>query len=243
MKIISISEKRSAELHSFSPNGHTTITHLGVFNMLGTHFFPSGFKIKEGEVVIYIDPVATEGEEPADYIFLTHTHPDHFSKRDIRKLLKPETVILCSKGVGKKLRKLKQKVRIAAPGEEVELADVFCQAVAAYNTRSIFPGLKAHPKSAENLGFVINLPDGKTSIYHAGDTHHIPEMDELEGVSVALLPIGGNNLTMGSKEAANFCNKLRPLYVVPMHYPWDKLKWVEKFEKRLESGITCLRLR
>jgi L-ascorbate metabolism protein UlaG (beta-lactamase superfamily) len=49
-------------------------------------FFPSGFKLRIKEKAIYIDPVCIGDYEAADYILITHSHGDHFSLRDIKKL-------------------------------------------------------------------------------------------------------------------------------------------------------------
>jgi L-ascorbate metabolism protein UlaG (beta-lactamase superfamily) len=63
--------------------------------------------------------------------------------------------------------------------------------------------------------------DGKT-LYHAGDTALIMDMQLLKGkVDVALLPIG-DNFTMGPEDAATAVSFIEPKVVIPMHYgTWD----------------------
>ena len=45
----------------------------------------SSIKLTE-EKIIYFDPLNVEEIQDADYIFITHTHRDHFSKEDITKI-------------------------------------------------------------------------------------------------------------------------------------------------------------
>jgi L-ascorbate metabolism protein UlaG (beta-lactamase superfamily) len=82
-------------------------------------------------------------------------------------------------------------------------------AVPAYN-----PKKKFHPKAAGGVGFVVTI--GERSIYHAGDTDAIPEMDAIKA-DVALLPVGGT-YTMTASEAAQVANKIKPKLAVPMHW-------------------------
>ena len=39
--------------------------------------------IEASKKVIYIDPLLIDDPKPADYILITHAHPDHFSLTDI----------------------------------------------------------------------------------------------------------------------------------------------------------------
>ncbi len=65
-------------------------------------------------------------------------------------------------------------------------------------------------------GFLITL-DGKT-VYHAGDTALITDMQLLKGqVNVACLPIG-DNFTMGPDDAVKAVAMIEPETVIPMHY-------------------------
>ncbi len=65
-------------------------------------------------------------------------------------------------------------------------------------------------------GFLITL-DGCT-VYHAGDTALITDMELLKGkVEVACLPIG-DNFTMGPEDAVRAVEMIEPKTVIPMHY-------------------------
>lgn len=61
----------------------------------------SSIKITE-EKVFYFDPLKVNEMYDADYIFITHTHWDHFSKEDIVKIKKEDTKILLVQKISKK---------------------------------------------------------------------------------------------------------------------------------------------
>ena len=42
---------------------------------------------------VYIDPWGLTETDPADVIFITHAHSDHFSPEGIEKIQKPKTQI------------------------------------------------------------------------------------------------------------------------------------------------------
>lgn len=69
-------------------------------------------------------------------------------------------------------------------------------------------------------GVVLTL-GGKT-VYHAGDTALMMDMQLLRGrVDIMLVPIG-DNYTMGMEDAARAVEFVRPRVVIPMHYnTWD----------------------
>ena len=117
----------------------------------------SSIRIAGKDTVIRFDPYLIAGEpHDTDIIFLTHDHYDHFSPDDIRKVIKPDTVIAAPKHMGKQLAALKPAdVVLLAPGETAEIGTVLIETVAAYNTLKPF-----HPKSSGNLGYVITL-DGQ----------------------------------------------------------------------------------
>jgi len=86
-------------------------------------------------------------------------------------------------------------------------------------------GENAGPYSTFPAGFLLEL-NGGTTIYHAGDTALITDMELLEGrVDVALLPIG-DNFTMGPADAVRAVEMIDPDTVIPIHY--DTMEVIEQ---------------
>ncbi len=178
----------------------------------------SWFWIRTGGKNIHIDPSyypkgharGPEMEEKADLVLVTHSHFDHFQKQTIHDLLGPNTIVI---GPGNVVRKLGgiENVKIAEPGAEHGLGWVKIKAVHAYNL-----GLKGYfmHRKSRCVGYLVTV-DGKT-IYHAGDTDHIPEMKQLGHVDLALLPIGGT-FTMDADGAAEAAKAIGSGLIVPMH--------------------------
>ncbi len=196
-------------------------------SLVKANLFPSSFCIESVDTVIYIDPVLVDTTKKADYIFITHSHFDHFSIKDIENLSNDKTMIICPKKVAKKLKKY--NVKEVRPGDCIELKDVVCRATHAYSK-----GFPSHPKSIENVGYVITI--GGINIYHAGDTFLVPEIKTLQDIDVALVPIDGGNLTMKTEEAASLVNQLKPKIVIPMHYLPDENKAIE-FKHLINTDI------
>ena len=233
---ISVSEKRNPVPQQINLGEDVKLTTWGTIKINKYHFFPSSFQIIKGDKVIYIDPVEVNSSEKADYIFLTHSHLDHLSVKDIKKLIKSETAFICSKGVAKKLKDFSNNVRIVGPGDTLVLEGLSCEATAAYNTRPVFLWIKAHPESKENVGFILTMDNG-LRIYHAGDTDYIPEMKQLNNIKVALIPIGGDNLTMDEDEAARMINEIMPEKVVPMHYEIKNQEELNRFKSLVDQAV------
>ena len=167
----------------------------------------------DGPPTIYFDPWRLKGKLPqADVILVSHEHQDHCSPKDVKRVSRPETVIVASSEAAKKLR---GDVRVLRPGEQVTVGDVTIEAVPAYNVNKFrSPGVPFHPKEAGHVGYVVTV--GGERLYFAGDTDHIPEMDDLR-CDVALLPVGGT-YTMDAEEAAQAATAIGPKVAVPMHW-------------------------
>ena len=58
-------------------------------------FTQNSIRIRSDLGVIYVDPFHMK-EEPhdADYVLITHSHYDHFSIEDIRKVIKADTLLV-----------------------------------------------------------------------------------------------------------------------------------------------------
>jgi L-ascorbate metabolism protein UlaG (beta-lactamase superfamily) len=187
----------------------------------------ASFRLKAGGKTIYLDPWKLKKKDEADLILITHSHFDHLSPDDIRKIQKKETVVVATRDSASKL---KGAIRIIKPGDKITVDDIEIEAIPAYNI-----GKSYHPKTNGWVGFIVTL--GGSRIYHAGDTDAIPEMKELS-VDVALLPVGGT-YTMTAEEAAEVANEFKPKSAVPMH--WGEIVGskadAEKF-KKLFNGET-----
>jgi len=166
----------------------------------------ASFKLRALEKVIYFDPWQIKDNEAADLILITHSHFDHLSPDDVRRIQKKETVIVATKD---STSKLKGDIRTIKPDDRITVGDVQIETIPAYNI-----GKNYHPKMNGWVGFIVTI--GGERIYHAGDTDAIPEMKRLS-VDVALLPVGGT-YTMTAEEAAGIANEFKPAVAVPMHW-------------------------
>ncbi len=165
-----------------------------------------GFRIAATKT-IYIDPYELSGKpEPADVICITHDHYDHCSPKDVAKIQKEDTVIVAAENCK---GKLKGDMRLVKAGDKVSVGDLTIEAIPAYNVTKEF-----HPREAGGVGYILTVEG--TTIYHAGDTDPIPEMEGL-GVDIALLPVSGVYVAT-AEEAVEAANKIKPKIVIPMHY-------------------------
>ncbi len=175
-----------------------------------TWFRQSALRWKDDERTIYIDPWGTSADDPpADLILITHAHEDHFQPDEIDRLRKDGTKIVAPHDIAQELG---GDVTPVAPGESHEVAGVHFTTVPAYNTRE--EALQFHPQANRWVGYLLEL--GGATYYHAGDTDHAPELDDVSA-DVAFLPIGGY-YTMDPEEAAGLATRIGPKLAVPMHY-------------------------
>lgn len=166
------------------------------------------FRIEDQGKQIYIDPWKLNKKTViADYIFVTHSHYDHFSKEDINKIKTDSTKII---GPGDVANEVKKNAVSIGPNQEIIIDQLKIKAIPAYNI-----GKKFHPRENNWVGFIITFSDG-ISVYHAGDTDFIPEMKSLK-VDIALLPVSGTYV-MTADEAIEAANSFQPKIAIPMHY-------------------------
>jgi L-ascorbate metabolism protein UlaG (beta-lactamase superfamily) len=164
--------------------------------------------------------------DPATIILSTHNHGDHCDPKAIEMVRTNKSIIIAPKDCAKRIG---GKVKSLEPGDEFIIRDVKIKAVQAYNVKRFRkPGQPYHPKGY-GVGYLITV-EGKT-IYHAGDTDLISDMENLENIDVALLP-SGDTYTMDNADAAEAALIIKPKYAVPMH-TWDKS--TDEFKQKIES--------
>ena len=189
----------------------------------------ASFKIESDKnFKVYIDPWKIEKKDEANLVLITHSHYDHLSPEDVKKVQGENTQILVTNDAADKL---KGKVRGVKPGEDISLQDVSVRTYPAYNIDKPY-----HPKKNAWVGYVVKLDN--VSIYHSGDTDFIPEMEKIKPY-VALLPIGGT-YTMDVEDALRAVQVLNPELVIPMHYGEivgdvsDAKRFAEKCEAKVK---------
>ncbi len=167
-----------------------------------------------GNIKIYFDPIKMDRKYDADYIFITHSHYDHFSKEDILNIKNDNTVIIGPYDIYDKCLEMgfsKDKVIKVKPCEEYDYGVIRFKTVYAYNLNKTF-----HLKESNWVGYVLEF-EGK-KYYIAGDTDVIMDnLSVLKNIDVAFIPIGGV-YTMDALEAAGYVNNIKPKEVVPIHY-------------------------
>lgn len=174
------------------------------------------FTLEKG-TKICIDPFKLSKSIDADIILISHDHFDHCSLEDLKKISSDKTTIVSAKECLSKLDNLKCREKLGiTPGEEKTVNDVKIRAINAYNINKINPDTKRpfHPKEDNKVGFLIKI--NAVTIYHTGDSDHIPEMNDLRP-DVLLIPVSGTYV-MTAKEAAQAVEKIKPKIAIPMHY-------------------------
>ena len=160
--------------------------------------------------IIYIDPFKIDKEyNDADFIFCTHSHFDHFSIDDIKKVMTEKTKIVTVEETKEKLLELgfkEKEIIIAKPNMRYNIKGMKFITYNAYNLK--------HPKKNNWVGYNIRI--GKFWYYIAGDTDNVKEIQKVKW-DVAFLPVGGT-YTMNYEEAADLANKLKPKVAIPTHY-------------------------
>jgi len=187
--------------------------------------------------ILYFDPFHLSGSlSNGDYIFCTHSHFDHYSEEDIKKILKQESVLIIPEELKEKAKQIHSgKILPVKPYEKHLLDDITIQTIPAYNI-----GKKFHPRENNWVGYIVTLDSA--TFYIAGDTDFIPEMKEIK-VDIAFLPVGGT-YTMNPVEASKAANTIKPRYAIPIHYGdiIGNKNDAQKFLTHLDKEITGLLL-
>lgn len=175
-----------------------------------SHMKQSTVKI-QGDRTVYFDPyeIADEARD-ADVIFISHGHYDHFSTRDIKKIMKSNTVLVLPEDCTRDADRAGFKNIVPVlPNLDYEVGGLKFSTVPAYNTNKEF-----HKKLSNWVGYVLNI--NNITCYFAGDTDYIPEMKNIRA-EVVFLPVGGV-YTMNWKEAVEAANTIQPKIAVPIHF-------------------------
>jgi L-ascorbate metabolism protein UlaG (beta-lactamase superfamily) len=177
----------------------------------------SCFRIRSREATIVTDPCPPAsgyaiGKPTADIVTVSHNHPNH----SFLKAVAGNPTVLDSPG-------------------EYEISGAFVTGI------STFHDDKRGEESGPNLVFIMEMEDLK--VCHLGDLGHTPtaeQAEEMTGVDILFVPIGGNT-TLDGVRAAEVVSLLEASLVIPMHYKTDAFKGdlepPDRFLK--EMGVTA----
>lgn len=186
---------------------------------------------------IYIDPYKIENEtHNAKYLFITHSHYDHFSIEDIEKVRNEDTIFFVTPDCKEKLLEIgvdEKRIVTVVPDEMYKFNKIEVQVIPAYNVNKEY-----HKKEYGWVGYLIKI-NGVT-YYITGDTDVNEDIQNIK-CDVLFVPIGGT-YTMDYKEAADYTNSIKPKYVIPIHYGTIVGKKEDgiEFAKLLDTKIECL---
>ncbi len=178
----------------------------------------SCFRIRGREATVLTDPCPPAsgysiGKPTADIVTVSHPHDDH----RYLKAVAGSPVVLDGPG-------------------EYEIHGAFLTGISTYHDA------ERGAERGDNVAFVIEMEDIR--ICHLGDLGHTPsaeQAEELTGVDVLLVPVGGDSTIDGAK-AAEVASLLEARLVIPMHYKTDATKNAldtpERFLK--EMGVAAV---
>ncbi|MBR2712363.1 MAG: MBL fold metallo-hydrolase [Bacilli bacterium] len=183
---------------------------------------------------IFFDPYEIEEQEKVDYIFITHSHYDHFDIESIKKIIDDNTKIIIpeDKEIYDKLSNICKNIIKVKANTEYKIDDLIFSTTYSYNVNKPF-----HKKNDSFLGYKVNIEDN--ICYIMGDTD-ITEENKKEQCDILFIPIGGT-YTMDYNEAAMLTNIIKPKLVIPIHYGSivGDISLGEKFKNIIDNDIEC----
>lgn len=186
---------------------------------------------------LYFDPYhITENIEPAKIVFVTHTHYDHLSIEDIKKVISDETILVATADARQTLEKefpVNKKIFVL-PNQNFTFNDIEIETFPAYNIDKQF-----HRRENNWVGYKITHNGTRYAV--VGDSDFTPELKTLK-CDVLFVPIGGT-FTMTALEAAELANTIKPKLVIPTHYNLivgtkdDEKVFIDHLSKDIEYKI------
>lgn len=195
------------------------------------------FTDKNDNKIYYVDPfdLKLPDLKPADLVFITHAHQDHFSPNDLAKIVKDDTIIIAPPDILAQVDRNENLKQMVEPNKSYEVKNFKFSTIPAYNNKP--EQLQFHPKTNNWVGYIFELNGQK--IYHAGDTNFIEEMKSLKDLhlDIALLPMDGH-YTMTVEEAASAANAICAKITIPMHFRRQNPNNYQELEEKFKNMVT-----
>ena len=185
-----------------------------------TPILHSSVQIEHGGTVVHIDPW-TAGDlasaKPADLILVTDDPGHHLDPAAIKQLRKPGAPVVLTATAQAKFG----DGEVLANGEKGVFAGVPVEAVPAYD---MTPGQPWHPPGEAN-GYVITL--GGRRLFFSGVGECVPEIQALEDIDVAFMPMNLPLDRMRPVPVAECVKTFRPEAVYLIHYDNATARWFD----------------
>jgi L-ascorbate metabolism protein UlaG (beta-lactamase superfamily) len=163
---------------------------------------------------IAIDPAnLPQYVKPVDLILVTQSHHAHCSLKDIQKILKAQTPILCPVDVPIRLTQIHPRhFRAVREGNEIIFGPVTLRVLAAHQ--------KKQPES-RGVGYALKISD--SVVYHAGDSDTKSDAARLsdwlkKGYFLVGFVSVSTQYAMSPQEAAMFAKNIETDIVLQIHY-------------------------
>ena len=169
--------------------------------------------------VIHVDPWSVadlSALKAADLILVTDDPGHHMDVDAITALRKPRAPVVLTADAQKHY----PEGQLLANGESGTFSGIQVEAIPAYD---LTPGEPLHPKGQAN-GYVLSL--GGRRIYLSGVTECVPEIQALQDISVAFLPMNLPVDRMHPIPTAECLKTFKPEVVYLYHYDQAYASWL-----------------
>ena len=214
LNILSKDNKKDVKENKKEENKMTTTIKKDDNIMEGiSHNYHASIRIEKNGKIIYFDPYKIKDNVfDADYIFITHSHYDHYDEESIKKVFNNNTKFIVTSDLESKVKNIGvsiNNITVVYPNESYKVDNILFETVPAYNITKSY-----HKKSYNWVGYVVTLNNIK--YYIVGDSD---STDEVKNVicDVIFVPVGGT-YTMDYEEASKLVNTMNVKYAIPIHY-------------------------
>ena len=184
-----------------------------------TPLMHASVQIEYDELVIQVDPWSAadlSDAKPADLILVTDDSGHHLDVEAIAELRKMGAPVVLTAAAARRF----DEGTVMANGERATVVGVPIEAGGAYD---MTPGSPFHPKGEAN-GYVVTL--GGTRLFLAGVGECVPEIQALEDIDVAFMPMNLPVDRMRPRPVAECLKTFRPSIVYLNHYDQTFASWL-----------------
>ncbi len=184
-----------------------------------TPLMHASVQIEHDGLVIQVDPWSAADlseAKPADLVLVTDDPGHHLDPDAITQLRKTGAPVVLTAAAARRF----EGGTVMANGERATVAGVPVEAVGAYD---MTPGSPYHPKGEAN-GYVVTL--GGTRLFLAGVGECVPEIQALEDIDVAFMPMNLPVDRMRPRPVAECVKTFRPSIVYLNHYDQTFASWL-----------------